>query len=132
MPPRAARRAPPPPRLQPAGLRDGTLDVAELEEKHRGLEEQLQRDADSLRAAKDQNAQARQALQDTSAQIATMHQQFDQVPCWGLKGVASAGAPSGADGRGRERAPHLPRRAYLLGQQLALAATTVRCHEHHN
>ncbi|KAI8476350.1 MAG: hypothetical protein J3K34DRAFT_512230 [Monoraphidium minutum] len=60
-------------------LRDGTLEVAALEETHRGLEEQLQRDAEGLRSLKDQNLQARQALQDTSAQIATMHQQFEQV-----------------------------------------------------
>jgi hypothetical protein len=62
-----------------AGLRDGTLDVATLEENHKGLEEQLQRDSEALRGLKDQNAHAKQALVDTSAQIATLHQQFEQV-----------------------------------------------------
>jgi hypothetical protein len=38
-------------------LRDGTLDVSTLENTHKGLEEQLQQDADSLRALKDQNTQ---------------------------------------------------------------------------
>lgn len=60
-------------------LRDGSLDVEKLEEDYKGHEEQLQHDADVLRALKDQNGQARQTLHDTSAQIATLHQQFDQV-----------------------------------------------------
>jgi hypothetical protein len=43
------------------GLREGTLDVAALEETHKGLEEQLQRDSDALRALKDQNSQVRRS-----------------------------------------------------------------------
>jgi len=55
------------------------MDVAALEDTHRGLEEQLQRDSEALRALKDQNAHAKQSLHDTSAQISTLHQQFEQV-----------------------------------------------------
>lgn len=76
---RRRRRAAPPPALGPAGLRAGTLDVTTLEDAHRGLEEQLQRDSEALRGLKDQNAAARGALQETSASIATLHQQFEQV-----------------------------------------------------
>ena len=61
------------------GLRSGTLDVAALEDAHRGLEQQLQRDSSALRALKDQNVAAKQALADAAAQIAALHQQFEQA-----------------------------------------------------
>ena len=35
------------------------MDVAVLDATHKGLEEQLQRDSDALRALKDQNGQVR-------------------------------------------------------------------------
>ncbi|GBF92001.1 hypothetical protein Rsub_04725 [Raphidocelis subcapitata] len=60
-------------------LRDGSLDVAVLEDTHRGLEEQLQRDSEALRTLKDQNSHAKHSLHETSVQIATLHQQFEQV-----------------------------------------------------
>jgi hypothetical protein len=54
---RRVRRSARPPRC--AGLRGDVLDVAALEEAHKGLEEGLQRDAGALRVLKDQNLQAR-------------------------------------------------------------------------
>jgi hypothetical protein len=77
--------------------------VAALEDAHRGLEEQLQRDSEALRALKDHNSHAKHGVHETSVQIATLHQQFEQV--WG-SGAAGARAQE-------RRSPGLQRAAPL-------------------